>query len=75
MVAWRQAGCAMTVIACIVIAGSAMIYWASLNIGHGNYWADRICHEAQLLCNQPQWLLAAVVAATAAALVRQMMKG
>jgi hypothetical protein len=64
----------MIAIACVVIAGSTVIYWASLNTGHGNNWADRVCHEVALLCNEPHWLLAAVVAVIAGVLVRQMMK-
>jgi len=62
-------------IALIVVAASAAIYWASLNANKGVYWADRICRETQLLCDDPRWLLIAVAAVIVAALIRQAMKG
>jgi hypothetical protein len=64
----------MIVIALLVVAGSATVYWASLNTNRGVYWADQICRHAQPLCDDPRWLLIVVMLAIGAALLRQMMK-
>lgn len=64
----------MILIVLIVIAGASTVYWASLNKNQGVYWADRICLEAQFLCDDTRWLLIAVAAVIVVALVWQAMK-
>ncbi len=57
-----------------LVLATGAFYWASSNVNHGVYWADRICNEAQSLCGAPWWLLIATGAVIALALFRQMMK-
>jgi hypothetical protein len=64
---------AILVITLLIATGS--FYWASNNVNHGVYWADRICRDAQIFCDHPWWLLAGAVAIGLAGLVRQMIKG
>jgi hypothetical protein len=64
----------MIFIVVLLLAATAVIYWAASNANHGVYWADRICTEVQILCNEPKWLFAACVAAIIATLVRRVMR-
>jgi len=64
----------MIIIVLIVVAAAATVYWASRNLNQGVYWADRICQDAQLLCDDTRWLLIAVAAVIIVALVWQAMK-
>lgn len=49
----------LAVIAVAFLIATGAVYWASSNAHHGVYWADRICDQAQLLCNSPSWMLLA----------------
>jgi hypothetical protein len=53
---------------------TGVIYWAAGHIHQGDYWADRICANAQGLCGAPWMLLVATVAVLALALLLRMMK-
>jgi hypothetical protein len=64
----------MIFIVLIVVVAAAAVYWASRNLNQGVYWADRICQNALVLCDDTRWLLIAVAAAIIVALVWQAMK-
>jgi hypothetical protein len=64
----------MVYIVVLLVAASAIVYWAASNANHGVYWADRICTEVQILCDQPKWLLAVCAAAIIGEIVRRVMR-
>ena len=53
---------------------TGVIYWAAGHIHQGDYWADRICANAQGLCGAPWLLLVATVAVLVLALLLRLMK-
>jgi hypothetical protein len=64
----------LAVLAVTLMILSGVIYWAAGHMHQGNYWADRICANAQGLCGSPWLLLVATVAVLALALLLRMMK-
>ena len=52
-----------------LLLAAGLFYWAAANAHHSVVWADRLCTQAQFLCDQPWWLLIAAgfVIAVAAA--------
>jgi len=38
------------------MAGTAVIYGASLQQNRGLVWADNVCSTASMLCASPMWL-------------------
>jgi hypothetical protein len=53
---------------------TGVIYWAAGHIHQGDYWADRICANAQGLCGTPWLLLVATVAVLGLALLLRLLK-
>jgi hypothetical protein len=45
-----------------LIAGTAIIYGASLQQNHGYAWADNLCSVASFLCTSPSWAAVATIA-------------
>ena len=41
----------------LLVAASAVFYWASRNLNGGVHWAEEACRQSALLCQQPYWLL------------------
>jgi hypothetical protein len=39
-----------------MIAGTVIIYGASLQQHHGYAWADNVCSIAAFLCSSPNWI-------------------
>jgi hypothetical protein len=68
-------GAAMIFIVVLLLATTAVVYWAASNLNHGIYWADRICTDAPILCDNPRWLLIASAIAIIIALVRHVTNG
>jgi hypothetical protein len=62
------------VVAVTLMVLTGVIYWAAGHIHQGDYWADRICANAQGLCGAPWLLLVATVAVLALALLLRMLK-
>jgi lysylphosphatidylglycerol synthetase-like protein (DUF2156 family) len=71
---WGEAFAMLFVFAVALLLATEVFYWAASNVNHGIYWADRLCHEAQSLCNAPWWLLVATAAVVVMSLMRQMTK-
>ena len=53
---------------------TGFFYWASSNINHGVYWADRACHEVPIFCDHPSWLLAGAIVMVCLSLTWRMIK-
>jgi hypothetical protein len=64
----------MAFIAFVLVAAAGLFYWAASYANHGNYWADRICNEAQTFCDKPHWLLLAAGIAILIASAQSLMK-
>ena len=64
----------MFILAIILLLTTGLFYWAAGNVNHGIYLADRLCSDAQGLCDQPWMFLAAAAIAILLGLLRQMMK-
>jgi len=64
----------LAVLAVTLMILSGVVYWAAGHMHQGNYWADRICANAQGLCQAPWLLLVAIVVVVALALLRAMLK-
>jgi hypothetical protein len=64
----------LAVLAVTLMVLTGVVYWAAGHMHQGNYWADRICANAQGLCEAPWLLLVAVVAVVALALLWAMLK-
>ena len=64
----------MVILAFLLLGATGVIYWASSNVNHSVYWADRICTDAQALCNSPWWLLVATGAVIVIGLFGRAMK-
>jgi hypothetical protein len=62
------------VLAVTLMILTGVIYWAAGHIHQGDYWADRICANAQGLCGVPWLLLLATVAVLALALLLRLLK-
>ena len=46
------------------MAGTAIVYGASLQQNRGLLWADNVCSAAHVLCASPNWLALVSVALT-----------
>lgn len=64
----------LAVLGVTLMVVTGVIYWAAGHIHQGNYWADRICANAQGLCGAPWLLLVATVAVVALTLIWAMLK-
>jgi len=64
----------LTVLAVALTILTGVIYWAASHVHQGDYWADRICANAQGLCDAQWVLLVATGAVILLALVRQLFK-
>jgi hypothetical protein len=43
----------------VLVIAAGLFWWAAANVHHGVDWADKVCTQAQMLCDKPWWLLAA----------------
>jgi hypothetical protein len=64
----------LAVLAVTLMVLTGVVYWAAGHLHQGNYWADRICANAQGLCGAPWLLLVAMVAVVALVLLLEVLK-
>ena len=58
----------------VLMLAAGLFYWAAANVHHGMPWADRVCGDAQILCANPWWLLAAAGVLILLAVAQRLLK-
>lgn len=69
---WNDRGHMMLLLLISLTAITGLFYYAAAVRNHGSVWADQLCAQTVILCDQPHWLLIALSAVVIVGMVQTM---